>query len=62
MNALMSAAEADAIARRVLFEEARALDEQRFEDWLAMYADDAIFWVPAWTDDNRLTDDPEAVA
>ena len=59
MNALMSAAEADAIARRVLFEEARALDEQRFEDWLAMYADDAVFWVPAWTDEGRPTRDPE---
>jgi len=55
----MSAGHAAGIAARVLYEEARALDEQRFEDWLAMYADDAIFWVPAWTDDNRLTDDPE---
>lgn len=48
-----------AVARRVLFEEARALDEQRFDDWLALYADDAVFWVPAWTDDGRLTADPE---
>jgi benzoate/toluate 1,2-dioxygenase beta subunit/2,4,5-trichlorophenoxyacetic acid oxygenase 2 len=55
----MNGAEADAIARRVLFEEARALDEQRFEDWLAMYADDAVFWAPAWTDEGRPTRDPE---
>ncbi len=45
--------------QRVLFEEARALDEQRFDDWLALYAHDAIFWVPAWTDEGRLTSDPE---
>lgn len=55
----MTGNEAQAVAQRVLFEEARALDEQRFEDWLAMYAQDAIFWVPAWTDDGRLTRDPE---
>lgn len=55
----MSNDEAQAVAQRVLFEEARALDEQRFEDWLVMYATDAIFWVPAWTDDGRLTSDPE---
>lgn len=48
-----------AIAARVLYDEARALDEQRFEDWLAMYAEDAVFWVPAWRDDELLTRDPE---
>lgn len=47
-----------AIAERVLFEEARALDEQRFEDWLALYAREAAFWVPAWTDEGRPTRDP----
>ena len=29
-----------------LFHEARLLDQQRFEDWLALYADDATYWVP----------------
>ena len=24
-----------------------------------MYAHDAVFWVPAWTDEGRLTSDPE---
>jgi len=48
-----------AVAQRVLFEEARALDEQRFDDWLALYAEDAVFWVPAWTDEGRPTQDPE---
>jgi 3-phenylpropionate/cinnamic acid dioxygenase small subunit len=55
----MNAADIHAVAQRVLFEEARALDEQRFHDWLAMYAEDAVFRVPAWTDDERLTNDPE---
>ena len=33
---------------RVLLErEARLLDQGRFEDWLAMYASQCIYWVPA---------------
>jgi 3-phenylpropionate/cinnamic acid dioxygenase small subunit len=30
----------------VIAAEARALDEGRFEDWLALYSDDAYYWVP----------------
>jgi benzoate/toluate 1,2-dioxygenase beta subunit len=29
-----------------LFHEARLLDEQRFEEWLALFTDDATYWVP----------------
>lgn len=29
-----------------LFHEARLLDTHRFEEWLALYADDATYWVP----------------
>lgn len=55
----MDATEAAAIAAHVLYDEARRLDEQRFEDWLALYAPAAIYWVPAWTDEGRPTQDPE---
>jgi benzoate/toluate 1,2-dioxygenase subunit beta len=30
-----------------LFQEARLLDERRFRDWEALWADDAVYWVPA---------------
>ncbi len=30
-----------------LFHEARLLDEARFEEWLELFADDAVYWVPA---------------
>jgi benzoate/toluate 1,2-dioxygenase beta subunit len=33
--------------RRLLEREARLLDEGRFEDWLALYADECVVWVPA---------------
>lgn len=41
-----------------LYREARALDEGRWADWLACYADDVEFWMPSWDDDDQLTVDP----
>lgn len=32
---------------RFLFREARLLDEGRFEDWLELFTEDAVYWVPA---------------
>ena len=45
-------------AEDLLYREARALDERRFADWLAMYAEDAVFWIPAWKDEATPTSDP----
>src|SRR5947207_1544308 len=33
--------------RRLLEREARLLDEGRFEDWLGLYAEGCVVWVPA---------------
>jgi benzoate/toluate 1,2-dioxygenase subunit beta len=41
-----------------LYQEARALDEQRWADWLAFYAPDVEFFMPSWDDDNKVTSDP----
>jgi 3-phenylpropionate/cinnamic acid dioxygenase small subunit len=30
-----------------LIDEARLLDERRFRDWMALFADDGTYWVPA---------------
>lgn len=30
-----------------LFHEARLLDEREFEAWMALFADDGIYWIPA---------------
>lgn len=32
---------------QVLYREARFLDEGRFDDWLAMFTPDAVYWLPA---------------
>jgi 3-phenylpropionate/cinnamic acid dioxygenase small subunit len=38
-----------------LYREARLQDEHRYEDWEALWTDDAVYWVPAMGDDS----DPE---
>lgn len=33
-------------AERFLYAEARLLDERRFEEWEALFTDDAVYWLP----------------
>ena len=33
-----------------LIDEARLLDDRRFRDWMALFADDGVYWVPAAPD------------
>ncbi|AOG07867.1 benzoate 1,2-dioxygenase small subunit [Bosea sp. RAC05] len=42
-----------------LYAEARALDDREWDAWLACYAPDATFHMPAWDDDDLLTEDPQ---
>ncbi len=41
-----------------LYREARHLDDREWEPWLALYAPEAEYWMPAWDDDDKLTEDP----
>ncbi|MBT9369152.1 benzoate 1,2-dioxygenase small subunit [Rhizobium sp. CSW-27] len=43
-----------------LYREARFLDDRDWDGWLNCYAQDASFWMPAWDDDDRLTEDPQS--
>jgi benzoate/toluate 1,2-dioxygenase beta subunit len=42
-----------------LYDEARRLDDKDWEGWLAHYAAHATFHMPAWDDDDLLTEDPQ---
>ena len=46
-------------ARDFLYREARYLDDKDWDSWLELYAPDATFWMPAWDDQDRLTQDPQ---
>jgi 3-phenylpropionate/cinnamic acid dioxygenase small subunit len=45
---------------RFLYHEAALLDARQFEDWLDLFTEDAIYWVPAWNDDGSLTTNPQS--
>ena len=43
-----------------LYREARHLDDREWDGWLAHYAPEVEFWMPAWDDDDKLTEDPQS--
>jgi 3-phenylpropionate/cinnamic acid dioxygenase small subunit len=43
----------------LLYREALCLDEQRWDDWLALFTDDAVLWMPAWNGTHEQTDSPD---
>ena len=45
--------------RDLLYLEADFLDRQCWDDWLALYAEDCVYWVPSWLSEDELGDDPE---
>lgn len=45
--------------RDFLYREARYLDDKDWDCWLELYAPDATFWMPAWDDNDQLTEDPQ---
>ena len=46
-------------AQAFLYKEARYLDDKDWDNWLALYAADAQFWMPAWSEDDQITTDPQ---
>ncbi|KTT72241.1 MULTISPECIES: benzoate 1,2-dioxygenase small subunit [Sphingomonas] len=42
-----------------LYREARLLDDRQWDEWLECYAPHAVFWMPAWDDDDMLVEDPQ---
>ena len=39
--------------------EALALDTRDWQRWLALYAPDCTYWLPAWRTDGELVEDPK---
>ncbi len=42
----------------LLYQEAACLDEQRWDDWLALFDRDVEYWLPAWDSEHETTRDP----
>jgi benzoate/toluate 1,2-dioxygenase beta subunit/2,4,5-trichlorophenoxyacetic acid oxygenase 2 len=49
----------EATVVRLIETEARYLDRRLWDEWLELYTDDAVYWMPAWRDDGEMTQDPD---
>ena len=56
MSALLTRADAEDL----LYREALLLDRRDWDAWLDLYAEDAVFWMPAWRDEMEPTTDPDS--
>jgi len=57
MNAPAGVAAIDcALLQNFIAQEARLLDERRFRDWMALFAEDGTYWVPAVPDQQSPFD------
>ncbi|MFL6716789.1 MAG: benzoate 1,2-dioxygenase small subunit [Burkholderiaceae bacterium] len=45
--------------RNFLYRESRLLDDEQWDEWLACYDQNAVFWMPSWDDDDTLISDPQ---
>lgn len=43
----------------LVYREAMLLDRRRWDDWLDLYTEDAVYWVPSWASEEETIDDPE---
>ena len=43
------------LAEKFLFREARLIDEHRYDEWLSLWADDGIYWIPCRHEDTDPT-------
>lgn len=43
----------------LLYREAALLDRQQWDDWLALYVRDCVFWVPSFINETTVTRDPQ---
>ena len=53
----MNAVDARLLAADLLYREALHLDRQEWDQWLALYADDVVYWVPSWKSEDQLVSD-----
>lgn len=46
-------------AAELLYREGQLLDRLELDAWLDLYTSDCLFWMPAWRDDGKQTEDPD---
>jgi 3-phenylpropionate/cinnamic acid dioxygenase small subunit len=54
----MTQAYADADLVRLIYREARLIDQGRFDEWYGLYADDGLYWMPLAPGQQSGADEP----
>lgn len=44
---------------QLLGREAACLDRRQWQDWLSLYTEDCVYWVPSWKNEEETVTDPE---
>lgn len=47
------------VGAQLVYREAHYLDNQNWDEWLAMFLEDCEYWVPAWKSEHQPTVDPK---
>lgn len=42
-----------------VYQEARCLDDKKWDEWLQLYDENVTFWMPSWDDEDNLTTNHE---
>ena len=58
MNGMNS--DAVSIATDLLYRESASLDGRRWQEWLDLYTDNAVYWVPSWRNEDEPTRDADS--
>ena len=45
--------------RDLINREADLLDRRRWDEWLDLFTEDCVYWVPSWQNEDELVEDPE---
>ncbi len=56
---MTAGADLHAEVTRLAYREAMLLDRRRWDDWIDLFTEDAVYWVPAWKNEEETTDDPD---
>ena len=43
----------------LIYQEATFLDRHHWDEWIDLYTEDAVYWVPSWASEEETTDNPE---
>lgn len=49
-------------AESFVYKEAKLLDEGKYSEWLRLFTDDALYWVPTWSSDSQVVNSPNELA